>query len=82
MCGIFGILTLSPENIYKRIIEGLTQLQNRGYDSSGLGVIESGGKLEIHKYASTNTTDSLDNLRAKCANKLQSTSHIGIGHNR
>lgn len=82
MCGIFGILTLSPENIYKRIIEGLTQLQNRGYDSSGLGVIESDGKLEIHKYASTNTTDSLDNLRAKCANKSQSTSHIGIGHNR
>lgn len=31
MCGIFGILTtLKNQNIYKIIIDGLTQLQNRG----------------------------------------------------
>ena len=81
MCGIFGILTVSAENIYKRIIDGLTQLQNRGYDSSGLAVVEADGNVEIHKYASTDKIDSLEYLRNKCVN-LASTSKMGIGHNR
>ena len=34
MCGIIAIL--SNKNIYDYIIYGLTQLQNRGYDSTGL----------------------------------------------
>lgn len=81
MCGIFGILTVSAENIYKRIIDGLTQLQNRGYDSSGLAVVEVDGTVEIHKYASTDKIDSLEYLNNKCIN-LASTSKMGIGHNR
>ena len=62
MCGIFGILTVSAENIYKRIIDGLTQLQNRGYDSSGLAVVEADGTADLHKYASTDKIDSLEYL--------------------
>ena len=81
MCGIFGILTVSAENIYKRIIDGLTQLQNRGYDSSGLAVVEADGTADLHKYASTDKIDSLEYLRNKCIN-LASTSKMGIGHNR
>ena len=81
MCGIFGILTISTENIYKRIIDGLTQLQNRGYDSSGLAVVEADGTADLHKYASTDKIDSLEYLRNKCIN-LASTSKMGIGHNR
>ena len=81
MCGIFGILTVSAENIYKRIIDGLTQLQNRGYDSSGLAVVEADGTADLHKYASTDKIDSLEYLRNKCVN-LASTSKMGIGHNR
>ena len=43
MCGIFGIVLLqqNSENIYKIIINGLTQLQNRGYDSCGLSIKSS-----------------------------------------
>ena len=81
MCGIFGILTVSAENIYKRIIDGLTQLQNRGYDSSGLAVVEADGTADLHKYASSDKIDSLEYLRNKCVN-LASTSKMGIGHNR
>lgn len=79
MCGIFGIVSLNQENIYERIINGLIQLQNRGYDSSGLCVLNN-KHLEVHKYASTPTESSLQKLQEKCINKgLHS---LGIGHNR
>ena len=40
MCGIFGIvLNNNNENIFDLIINGLIQLQNRGYDSAGLSVV-------------------------------------------
>ena len=79
MCGIFGIVSLNQENIYERIINGLIQLQNRGYDSSGLCVLNN-KHLEVHKYASTATESSLQKLQEKCINKgLHS---LGIGHNR
>jgi len=84
MCGIFGILTTSTtENIYQQIIHGLTQLQNRGYDSSGLGVVEKGHvQIDIYKYASTNTLDSLVKLREATAHLSTSNGGAGIGHNR
>ena len=43
MCGIFGIVLLqqNSENIYNLIINGLTQLQNRGYDSCGLSILNN-----------------------------------------
>jgi glucosamine--fructose-6-phosphate aminotransferase (isomerizing) len=84
MCGIFGILTTSTtENIYQQIIHGLTQLQNRGYDSSGLGVVEQGHtQIDIHKYASTNTLDSLVKLREATVHLSTPAGGAGIGHNR
>jgi glucosamine--fructose-6-phosphate aminotransferase (isomerizing) len=84
MCGIFGILTTSTtENIYQQIIHGLTQLQNRGYDSSGLGVVEQGHtQIDIHKYASTGSLDSLVKLREKTAHLSTPAGGAGIGHNR
>ena len=42
MCGIFGIvLNNNNENIYNLIINGLIQLQNRGYDSAGICMIKN-----------------------------------------
>ena len=84
MCGIFGILTTTSnkENIYDKIINGLLQLQNRGYDSSGLSVL-NGDKIETYKYASTATESSLDKL--KNLNLTKGTNdeiYQGIGHNR
>ncbi len=38
MCGIFGIVSATSKNIYKRIINSIIQLQNRGYNLSGLCV--------------------------------------------
>lgn len=79
MCGIFGIVSLHQENIYERIINGLIQLQNRGYDSSGLCVLNN-NHLEVHKYASTVRESSLQKLQQVCTNPR--LNNLGIGHNR
>ena len=80
MCGIFGILTILKNNNIKRIIiDALIQLQNRGYDSSGLCTLYN-NIFDIHKYASTAELSSIDKLLN--INLENDNSNIGIGHNR
>jgi glucosamine--fructose-6-phosphate aminotransferase (isomerizing) len=83
MCGIFGIvLNNNNENIYNLIINGLIQLQNRGYDSAGLCVIKN-NKFEVNKCASTNKLNALDKLMSmKNIKELKDDVYIGMGHNR
>jgi glucosamine--fructose-6-phosphate aminotransferase (isomerizing) len=83
MCGIFGIvLNNNNENIYNLIINGLIQLQNRGYDSAGLCVIKN-NKFEVNKCASTNKINALDKLiDMKHIKESKEDIYIGIGHNR
>jgi glucosamine--fructose-6-phosphate aminotransferase (isomerizing) len=80
MCGIFGIILSKDENVYKLIIDGLVQLQNRGYDSSGLSVIKK-NDFEIYKFASTNDCTSIDKL-LKLNLTCRENHYNGIGHNR
>lgn len=71
---------LNNDNIYNLILDGLTQLQNRGYDSAGLCLLKN-GQFEVYKYASTNELDALDKL--KNINLISSPDcFIGFGHNR
>ena len=86
MCGIFGIITtLKNQDIYKIIINGLIQLQNRGYDSSGICTLNN-NNFEIHKYASTNELSSIDKLLSLNLSNLEklvdNNIYLGIGHNR
>ena len=90
MCGIFGIITnQKKDNIYKTIINGLLQLQNRGYDSSGIAILDKNNFI-VHKYASTNQLSSIDklielNLKLDDNDNNNNNSNlinIGIGHNR
>ena len=90
MCGIFGIITnQKKENIYEIIINGLLQLQNRGYDSSGIAILDKNNFI-VHKYASTNQLSSIDKLielNLKLDNNNNNNNNInlvniGIGHNR
>ena len=81
MCGIFGILIQSGD-VRDKILDGLKQLQNRGYDSCGMGLLE-GGKFIIKKYAQDipKNISALDELRIN-SKKLKNEYTIGIGHNR
>jgi glucosamine--fructose-6-phosphate aminotransferase (isomerizing) len=82
MCGIFGILTLSYDNIIDLIIKGLTQLQNRGYDSAGLCVYKN-NNFDIYKYASTSEISAIDKLSNMNINEDKNEGlYVGIGHNR
>ena len=79
MCGIFGIVVNNNKtNICDLVINGLNQLQNRGYDSAGICAIQD-DSFTIKKYASTNKVNALDKLISM---KLNFQADIGIGHNR
>jgi glucosamine--fructose-6-phosphate aminotransferase (isomerizing) len=80
MCGIIGYL---GNNNYKEfILSGLKLLQNRGYDSVGVGTI-SNQLLETKKYASTNTNDALFLLESILSQTPQSNhENLAIGHTR
>jgi glucosamine--fructose-6-phosphate aminotransferase (isomerizing) len=78
MCGIVGILTCET-NCIDYLLNGLKQLENRGYDSAGICCINSIGQLIIQKYASTNISALCKLEETKC---LFENSKIGIGHTR
>ena len=80
MCGIFGIILNNDDDIYQLIINGLIQLQNRGYDSAGISLINNDG-INVYKYASTNQEDAITKLLKLNIDKTRKIFN-GIGHNR
>jgi len=80
MCGIFGLVLSENNNLYQMIINGLIQLQNRGYDSAGLCVMNN-DKFEVYKYASTNEINAIEKL-INTEFKTLDDLYIGFGHNR
>jgi glucosamine--fructose-6-phosphate aminotransferase (isomerizing) len=83
MCGIIGITT-GPEAGNDRVVdvllEGLTRLEYRGYDSAGLALVGSAGG-SLWRTRAAYGTRSLDNL-AKRAEGAPAGSTAGIGHTR
>ena len=73
MCGIGGYS--GPGNSVGPIIEGLSLLEYRGYDSAGI-CLKINNELQIIK-----KEGKLDNLKA-LVNEQKPFSHTGIGHTR
>jgi glucosamine--fructose-6-phosphate aminotransferase (isomerizing) len=73
MCGIVGYI--GNKNAQEVIIDGLEKLEYRGYDSSGVGIIEN-GKLRVRKMAGR-----LANLE-KSLEENPINGNVGIGHTR
>lgn len=79
MCGIIGILSNCNINIFDFLMMSLLQLQNRGYDSSGICMLDNNEYI-LHKYATTKDKDSIEKLKSiNCSNE---NVNLGIGHNR
>lgn len=74
MCGIFGYT--GPREASSILLDGLTHLSYRGYDSAGVAVVDDSGHLSIRRAAG-----KLDNLRRLVENEPVS-GRQGIGHTR
>ncbi len=74
MCGIIGYT--GPLEAKRVLLDGLAQLEYRGYDSAGIAYFDSESRIELIKKAG-----KVSNLRECCAS-LTDISHCGIGHTR
>ena len=74
MCGIIGYSgPLEAETI---LLDGLSQLEYRGYDSAGIALVAPGGKLNVFK-----AKGKVENLETICNDKDTDAS-VGIAHTR
>lgn len=73
MCGIVG--AVANRNVVSTLIEGLSRLEYRGYDSAGVAVL-SGGAIERVR-----AVGRVAAMTEK-ANELKLTGEVGIGHTR
>jgi len=74
MCGIVGYI--GSKNTKKILLEGLKELEYRGYDSAGIAVLSDG------EFSSFKATGKLVNLEKKTENLHTNKFAIGIGHTR
>ena len=80
MCGIVGYLgTAESVEPVEAVLAGLDLLQNRGYDSVGVSIIES-DKIRTIKCASTTINNALEVLKHKL--NPPPISNAAIGHTR
>ena len=73
MCGIIGIL--GKTDVQDRIVDGLSRLEYRGYDSAGVAIM-SDAKVSVSK-----AVGKLANLKSELARKPL-VGRVGIGHTR
>jgi len=76
MCGITGYI--GKTKAYKLLLEGLKQLQNRGYDSAGICTISKKSDFTLNKFASTEKKTAINILESMEENNDVN----GIGHTR
>ena len=73
MCGIIGIISKNG-NVVEKTIEGLQQLEYRGYDSAGISIIQNGN------FNTIKSVGKIKNLKEKITENF--TSNIAIAHTR
>ena len=75
MCGIVGYI--GPRACQEILLSGLGRLEYRGYDSSGIALVDDAGELQMRKRAG-----KLSVLRDDLAAHPMPDGRVGIGHTR
>ena len=78
MCGIIGYVGPQGTDVTTILLDGLTKLEYRGYDSAGIAVLTTNGTLELRRRAG-----KIANLVASVENGSRpAEGTLGIGHTR
>ena len=78
MCGIIGYVGPQGTDVTTILLDGLTKLEYRGYDSAGIAVLTTDGTLELRRRAG-----KIANLVASVENGSRpAEGTLGIGHTR
>src|SRR5581483_802090 len=82
MCGIIGYVGPEGTDVTSILLDGLTKLEYRGYDSAGIAVLTTTGTLELHRRAGkiANLASAISTDTEKGTRPGQGT--LGIGHTR
>ncbi len=78
MCGIIGVV--GDTDSVSTIIDGLSILESRGYDSAGVATVSDAGEIVTTKFASGATANAIARLREHLPEHVGNRS--GIGHTR
>lgn len=78
MCGIVGVV--GSADAVNTIIDGLTILESRGYDSAGIATVRADGTIVTTKFASGENGNAVGRLHIVAAEHAGNT--VGIGHTR
>ena len=74
MCGIVGYVGF--REAYPIVIKGLKRLEYRGYDSSGIALLDN-GKIKLSK-----TKGKVADLESRAQSEISLNGTLGIGHTR
>lgn len=74
MCGIIGCI--GKNDVLPCLLDGLTRLEYRGYDSAGLALF-AGDRIVVEK-----AVGPLENLKKKIAGEGKISGQVGIAHTR
>ncbi|GCE11158.1 glutamine--fructose-6-phosphate transaminase (isomerizing) [Tengunoibacter tsumagoiensis] len=78
MCGIIGYVGSTGTDVTSILLEGLSRLEYRGYDSAGIAVLTTTGVMALHRRAG-----KISNLANAVSNGSRpDAGTVGIGHTR